>query len=78
MAPHKKEETLCVQLGNRSSFNNRTLITLIKQVGYSRLPYRVQFQKTQLGFSKEINSLKSIPRTKQIGFTIRASNFRSG
>ena len=29
---------------------NRTLITLIKQGGYSRLRYRVQLQKTQLGF----------------------------
>ena len=31
-------------------FGNRTLIVLIKQGGYSRLRYRVQLQKTQLGF----------------------------
>jgi hypothetical protein len=38
-----------LQLGPLS-FGNRTLIILIKQVGYSRLRYRVQLQKTQLGF----------------------------
>ena len=31
-------------------FGNRILIVLIKQGGYSRLRYRVQLEKTQLGF----------------------------
>jgi len=36
------------------------------------------FKRLNSGFSNEINSLKSTPKTKQIGFTIRAWNFWSG
>src|ERR1700737_3708245 len=38
-----------LQLGPLS-FGNCTLIILIKQIGYSRLRYRIQLQKTQIGF----------------------------
>jgi len=38
-----------LQLGPLS-FGNCTLIILIKQIGYSRLRYRIQLQKTPLGF----------------------------